>query len=294
MNNKILITGGNSFLARSYYKKYKSDYNIIKVNRNELNLNDTDAVYDIIKHNQFDIVIHCATYDPAPKNSPKDQTLVLENNLKMFVNLARCSDYYGKLIYFGSGAEFGRKHWKPKMKENYFDQNVPDDQYGLSKYLMTKYTLKSENIYNLRLFGVHGELDDWRYRFISNACCHAVFNMLISIHQNARFDFLYINDLVKIVQWFIYNEPQHKVYNVCSGKTYDYLSLARKIIDISQKNLEVVINNEGCRTEYSGDNSRLVNEMEKFEFTPMETSLEYMYEYYLKNKSIIDVSKFHY
>lgn len=294
MKKKILLTGSNGFLAKSFHEKLKDNYSVAALSRKELELNDASSVSEYICENQFDVVIHAATYDAAPKDSPKDPNMVLENNLKMFFNLTRCSDFYGKMLYFGSGAEFSRPFWVPKMSEDYFDKHVPTDQYGFSKYIMTKYSLQSENIYNLRLFGVHGKYDDWRYRFISNACCHAVFNMLISIHQNAVFDFLYINDLVKIVKWFIDNEPQHKVYNVCSSKTYDYVTLARKIIDISQNNMKVVIKNEGCRTEYSGDNSRLLNEMKVFEFTSMETSLEYMYEYYLNNKSEIDVSKFHY
>ena len=294
MNKKVLLTGANGFLARSFYQQYYSEYNITRVSRKELDLNNSDAVYDILKSCQFDVVIHGATYDAAPMNSPKDPALVLENNLRMFFNLTRCSNFYGKMLYFGSGAEFSRPFWKPRMKEDYFDQNVPKDQYGLSKYVMTKYTLKNENIYNLRLFGVHGEQDDWRYRFISNACCHAVFNMPISIHQNAVFDFLYINDLVKIVQWFIDNEPQHKVYNVCSGKTYDYISLARKINDISLKNLDPVIEKEGCRAEYSGDNSLLLSELGSFDFIPMDESLQAMYRWYEKHKNQIDPGKFHY
>ena len=43
----------------------------------------------------------------------------------MFFNLARGNDYFGKMLYYGSGAVFGRENWKPRMKEDYFDQNVP-------------------------------------------------------------------------------------------------------------------------------------------------------------------------
>ena len=72
------------------------------------------------------------------------------------------------MIYFGSGAEFSRKNWIPKMEENYYDKFVPTDQYGFSKYVMNKITEKSDNIYNLRIFGLFGKYDDWRYRFIPN------------------------------------------------------------------------------------------------------------------------------
>ncbi len=294
LKKKLLICGSNGFLAKSFYEKSHSQYSITKISRNELDLNDADSVSDLLRRNRFDVILQGATYDASPEGSPKDPRLVFENNLRMFFNLARCGDHYGKLLYFGSGAEFGRQHWKAAMKEDFFEQKVPEDQYGLSKYVMTQYTLKSENIYNLRLFGVHGELDDWRYRFISNACCHAALNMPITIHQNAKFDFLYINDLVRIVQWFIDNEPRNKVYNVCSGKTYDYITLANRIIDISQKNLDLVIEKEGCRTEYGGDNSLLLSELGSFDFTPMDESLKAMYHWYDSNKNLIDPKEFHY
>ena len=76
----------------------------------------------------YDIVIHGATYDAAPEFSDKNPNLVLEKNLRMFFNIARCSDHFGKMIYFGSGAEFNRENWTSKMKESYYNENVPIDQ----------------------------------------------------------------------------------------------------------------------------------------------------------------------
>ena len=209
----------------------------------------------------------------------------------MFFNIARCSDYFGRMIYFGSGAEFNRGNWIPRMKEDYFDKHVPADQYGFSKYIMTKYTQLSGNIYNLRLFGVFGKYDDWRTRFIPNACCHAVMDMPVRINQNVFFDFLYIDDLVKIVKWFINNEPRKNVYNVCTGKVNDFKTIAKKIIEISGKKLEININTEGLGREYSGDNTLLMNELNGFEFSSIDESIKALYDWYELNKHIIDKDK---
>jgi len=165
MNKKILITGGGGFIARSLDEYLCSSYQIDRLNRDKLDLLNTNDVFSFIKKNQYDVIIHSATYDAAPRFSIKDPKFVLENNLKMFFNITRCSEHFGKMIYYGSGAEFGRESWKPKMNEEYFDHRVPTDQYGLSKYVMTKHTLSSDNIYNLRLFGVFGEYDDWRLTY---------------------------------------------------------------------------------------------------------------------------------
>lgn len=288
---KILITGGNGFIARNLLEQLNNEDNVIPCSRKELDLLDSLKVFDYLKNHHFDVIFHAATYDAAPPHATKDPARVLENNLKMFFNLARCKDYFGKMVYFGSGAEFGRENWIPKMKEDFFDQYIPQDQYGLSKYIMNKYTQLSSNIYNLRLFAVFGKYEDWRVRFISNACCRAVFDRPIIIKQNVLFDYMNIDDLVKITRWFIKNSPPEKTFNVCTGRALDHLTLAKKIIKISGKNLEIVIKNKNPGIEYSGDNARLMNEVPGFNFRDIDNSLEELYNWYLTNKNSIDEEK---
>lgn len=295
MTKKILVTGGNGFIARSLVEKLKNDdrYHVCSFNRESLDLLDARKVLDVIKEHKFDIVIHTATYDAAPRFSTKDPKQVLEQNIRMFFNIARCSQYFGKMLYFGSGAEFGRENWVPKMTEGYFDSFVPTDQYGFSKYVMSKHAEKSENIYNLRIFGVFGEFDDWRYRFISNACCKAVFDLPVVIKQNSLFDFLYIDDLIRATEWFMENKPKKHVYNICSGLAREWKTIAEEIIDISGKNLDIDLKNEKIKVEYSGDNSLFVNES-NFRFSSFRQSLKNMYFWYLHCKKEIDPHRFEY
>lgn len=281
---KILITGGNGFIARNLFEQLKSEYNILSANRQELNLLDSLKVLDYIKKNNFDVVIHAATYDAAPKHSTKNPAKVLENNLKMFFNLVRCKDYFDKMIFFGSGAEYSREHWIPKMKEDYFDQHAPMDQYGFSKYVMTKYALSNNKIYNLRLFAVFGKYEDWRVRLISNICHNTVLDLPITIKQNKYYDFMYIDDLTRIVKWFINNKPQKKVYNVCSGDVVDFKTIVEKIVKISGKKLDIMIKTEGLGREYSGDNALLLDELKGFRFSSLDESIKALYDWHDQNK----------
>ena len=285
---KILITGGSGFIARSLCENLEESYEVVSANREMLDLLDSEKVLTFIRKNNFDIVIHTATYDAAPKTSNKDPSKVLENHLSMFSNITRCEEFFKKMIYFGTGAEFDRKHWVPRMNEDYFDKYVPDDQYGYAKYLMTKCALSSEKIFNLRLFGVFGKYDDWRYRFLPNACACAVFGQPILINQNAIYDYLYINDLIEIVRWFLENKPKKHVYNVCSGQSYDLNTLAKKVVEVSGKSLEIKIKAEGLRHEYSGDNSLLLSELKDLSLTSMDESIQDLYNWYDKNKSVIN------
>ena len=294
MNEKILVTGGDGFIAKSLYESYNEKYDVISLNRTALDLTDSPTVQNFLTKNQFDVVIHTANYDAAPEFTTKDKTKVLEQNLNMFFNIARCNKDFGKMIYFGSGAEFGRENWIPKMDEDYFDKYVPQDQYGYSKYLMTKYALLSDNIYNLRLFGLFGKHDDWRYRFIPNICCKAALGLPVVIKQNAKFDHLYIDDLIKIVKWVIDNEPIEKVYNACSGDVYDYYTLAQKVIDISSKTLDIIIEKNGLKHEYSGDNSRLTSEVNDLSFVKSDDAIQNLYHWYSHNTSVIKKELFAY
>jgi UDP-glucose 4-epimerase len=285
---KILITGSGGFAARNIHEQLKDVYTVVPQNSKELNLLDACRVSDFLKNGKFDAVLHTATHDPAPRYSTKDPSKVLENNLKMFFNVARCREHFGKLIYFGSGAEFDREQWAPKMREDYFDCHVPADQYGFSKYVMTKYALSESGIYNLRMFSVFGKYEDWRYRFISRACCCALSGVPVTVSQNVYFDYTYIDDFVRIVKWFIENEPKHKAYNVCSGDVYEYGELAEKIGEISGRKPEIIAKHGGFRKEYSGDNSRLMSEIKGFTFTPIDESIKALYRWYETNKNSID------
>ena len=58
-------------------------------------------------------------------------------------------------------------------------------------------------ILNLRVFGVFGKYEDYETRLISNIICRVIFKLPVEINQNAVYDFVYINDLVKIIEYFI-------------------------------------------------------------------------------------------
>ena len=105
------------------------------------------------------------------------------------------------------------------------------------------------------------------------------------------FDYLYIDDLIKIVNWFINNKPQKNVYNVCTGNVNDFKTLAEKIIKISGKRLDINIKTEGLGREYSGDNSLLLKELKDFEFSSIDESIKTLYDWYESNKHIIEKDK---
>ena len=104
---------------------------------------------------------------------------------------------------------------------------------------------------------------------------------------------LYIDDLAKAVKWVVGSEVKYKNYNICTGKSFSYLSLAEKIQEISGKKLEIIIENDTGEYEYSGDSSRFCSES-GIKFTNIDKALEKIYSWCEKNKDIINKKHFVY
>jgi len=288
IKKKILITGSTGFIGKNLTEQLQLNYDISSPTSKQLNLLDENQVKKYLLKNKFDLVLHCATHN-GTKVSNKDLSLVFKNNFKMFFNLARCNNLYKRMFYFGSGAEYDSRNYIPKMEEDYFDSHVPVDDYGFSKYIMAKYIKNIPNIYDLRLFGVYGKYEDWRIRFISQSICRAISDINITVNKNVIFDYLYIDDLVKIIKILIEKKDisfQH--INVCTGKTIDLISLAKIVIDISGKKLKIKIKEKGLKKEYSGDNKKLIEIIGNFKFTNYDTAINNLYSWYIKNEKIIN------
>lgn len=283
---RLLITGSNGFMGRNLCEQLASRYEILAPKRRELDLLDDEAVRRYLREHPVDTVVHSAT-TPGHRNAVPVADLAVRN-LRMFFNLARNSDCFGKLLHVGSGAEFDMRHYTPRMREEDFDRHVPVDEHGLSKYVITKYAEAArENIVNLRPFGVFGRYEDWEIRFPSNAICKALHDRSITIRQNRRFDYLFIDDFTSVVEHFIEHEARHRVYNVTPDETVELKMIAETVREIADKRLDIVIAEPGMGLEYSGDNGRLRSEIPGLRFTPMREALRRLYGWYAAKRQDI-------
>jgi GDP-L-fucose synthase len=287
----VFITGARGFVGRNLVEHLSlstTKYALFYPYHKELDLLDEEKVTDFIAKNKIDIIIHCASVGGSRKTGyDTGKAEVISTNLRMFFNLVRSTDIVRRIIFFGSGAEFGKVHYRPKMKEDCFGKHIPADDYGFSKYVCTKFIEGSRNIINLRIFGMFGKYEDHEFKFISNAIVKNLFKLPIAINQNVNFDYMYINDAVKIVESFISNDPKYKTYNLTTDKTVDLLTIAKTINETSDFKSEIIIKNPGLNVEYSGDNSRLQKEVH-FKFTPLKQAIKELYDHYRSILSTID------
>jgi len=282
----ILITGGSGFIGHNLIEYLKKTHNVFAPTHVELELTNESAVRSYFGQYKFDIVIHSAVR-PGHRNV-KDSSSQFYNNLRMFHNILRNRSFFGKLIFLSSGAVYDVSRPMVKVKESDFDIYVPCDEHGFSKYVIAKEIENLDNVVELRIFGIFGKDEDYAIRFISNAICKTLFDLPITVRQNRRFDYLYIDDLMPVVDYFINSSSAYKVYNITPDESMELAILAEKIRQVSGRNVPVVINEKKLGIEYSGDNSRLKKEIAGIKFTPIDLAIEKLYKWYVENKHLIN------
>ena len=127
----------------------------------------------------------------------------------------------------------------------------------------------------------------FRSRFISNAICKSIFGLPITMNKNVYFDYLYIDDFVEILDYFINHKTQFNTYNVCRGISVNLLTIAKKINGIAQKKSKIIVNQRGLGNEYTANNTRLLNEIGSFKFKDFDLSLIELYTWYHNNRKSI-------
>ncbi len=284
---KILVTGGNGFIGKNIRESYLSQkYTIVSPSRLELDCSDDKSVEVFFSKNAFDVIIHSAA-KAGHRNAADSNNLFLTNSRMMF-NLLKHQDSWGKLINMGSGAIYDMQNYHPRMTERHFGNHIPKDEHGYNKYIFGKLLPHLNNVYDFRIFGVFGKYEDYAIRFISNAICKVIFDLPITLRQNRIFDYLYINDLMPILEHFIENDPEEDAFNITPDKSVELLQVADLVKRISGKDIEIKVAQEGLGMEYSGDNSRLKAEIKNVVFTPIEDAVEELYDWYLKNKNSLN------
>jgi nucleoside-diphosphate-sugar epimerase len=218
---KILITGGNGYIAKSLYNGLKDKYNITLITREDFDLIDSIATYNWFKDKKFDIIIHTAVVGGS--RLKPENTSVIDQNLQMYYNLLECKDKFTKFLHFGSGAEI----------------HAQDTPYGLSKHVIRQSILDKDNFYNLRIFAVFDE-NELDTRFIKSNIKKYINKEPIEIHQNKFMDFFYMKDLVMLVDYCILNNNIPKEINCIYNNVCTLEKIAMLINELDKHKVSII------------------------------------------------------
>lgn len=280
MKKNLFITGGSGFIGRNLINGLKKNFNIFSPGHNQLELINAESVQTYIKKNKIRLIVHCANVGGARDTYSIKNALNI--NLRLFFNVARNTHLVEKIIHLGSGAEYDKKRDLVNIKESDFDQSVPHDEYGFYKYICAKYIQRSEKFVCLRLFGIYGKYENYKIRFISNSILKNLFGLPITINQNVYFHYLYVDDFVNIVNYFLNKKVNHCIYNVTPGKKIDLISIAKIINKKSDNKSKIIVLKKGLNFEYTGSNYRLMKDF-KINFTSYEEGIGRLLSFYKDN-----------
>ena len=258
---KILITGGNGFLARelAYYFTSNS-HTVITTNRSSLDPTNYENTKAFFKHIEVDALIHTAV--KGGKRGCQESMQDMIDNLAMFHNLQRFSNKYGLMFNFGSGAEFNRFKNLNMVKETEIFNSLPPDYYGLSKNLISREIVQNcDNTYNLRLFGCFGVCEDSQRLF--NTTHNRFFNNKKAVlHQDKWMDYFYAQDVARVIEYIIKNHSEQNIpkdINLCYEQKYKLSDYINKIKNLMNVDLGVIIQDDTYAYSYDGDAQRLKN-----------------------------------
>lgn len=274
---QILLTGASGFIGRHIVETLGKEYDILAPTHSELDLVLQQSVTNFLQQHPVDVVIHAANVGGTRKT--KDVQGVRETNLAMFEHLANCKQYFGRMIFFGSGAEYDKRRDLHLVKESEFGQSEPVDDYGYCKYYISKKIEEVDWAVNLRIFAMFGPYEDPEIRFISNCIQKVLRGEPITIFQNVFFDYVYVKDFMPIVRHFVEHKPQEKFYNIGTSKPRDLVSIAKVVMQTVGQEVSLEIQQPGLAKEYSCDNTRLLQEMPNLKFTNFEDSVRELVEW---------------
>lgn len=273
---KILLTGSGGFIGKNLKFYLQGKHQLLTPRSFELDLTNKEAVKEYFKTNDIDFIIHCGSIGGAREIADKDTTI--EDNLAMVDNILLNKKTETKIILFGSGAMYDKSRNLHKVKETEIGKFVPYDLYGKSKLLIYEKIKDRNDVLMLNIFACYG-YDEKETRFPSYAINQIIKGENININHNVIFDYLFVEDLEQIVEYFINNMPQDNIINITPTQSSSLLGIANIVKNISKKDININVLNPKMNNEYTGDNSLLLKNYSKIKFTSLENGLKKLYEY---------------
>lgn len=237
---KILITGGNGYIAKSLLNAYKDKYDITTITRQDFDLTDGLSTKAFFANKYFDVVIHAAI--KGGSRLEKDNGDIFYYNLLMYDNLVDCKDHFAKLITFGSGAEITQ----------------PKSPYGFSKRIIRDSILSHDGFYNLRIFAVFDENEDDR-RFIKSNIKRYLNRQPMQIFENKKMDFFYMQDLINLVRYYITFDGLPKEIDCVYEQKYSLLDISNIINETLVHKVDLIYKQEECLENYTGQYINLID-----------------------------------
>lgn len=228
---RILITGSNGQLGRSFQKILKKD--VLFVDREEMDIIDFKAVKKIVDSFKPEVIIHCAAFTNVDA-CENDSETCFKVNVGGTFNIAIASKEIGAtLVYVSTDYVFDGK------KDGFYDEQDspnPVSVYGQTKYLGEIASALNPKHYIVRTSWVFGDGKN----FIKTMLQLSLKKKNIKVVSDQIGRITYSEELAKGIIKLLGKNPKSGIYNLTgSGKSCSWADLAKEIFDIKKKKVKI-------------------------------------------------------
>ncbi|GAB6107660.1 NAD-dependent epimerase/dehydratase family protein [Fusibacter bizertensis] len=239
---KVLLTGSSGFIGKNVFNKLSTEFDFVCVSSTSSQSDrisvhkNFENIEEILSDYDFECIVHLAAVIPSSFSSATFDEVFYPNALMMdrLFNLAVHKNIktFIYLSTFGSMVDY--KNFKMK------------DYYTLSKihgeHVCSMMASKGIRAVSLRIPSPYGEysnpnnvINQFAFRALKNEDLHVYGSG--SREQN----FVYIDDIVDAIKYFILNPIESDVYEIVSSSNVNMETLARLIVKISNSSSEIII-----------------------------------------------------
>lgn len=238
---KVLIIGAKGMLGQELIREFgENGYEITAWDKEEIDITKKDQVLEKVKSAGPEIIINAAAYNAVDKIEEGDKELADAVNGYAVGNIAEAAEAIGAIIvHYSTDYVFDGKEI-----EGYKEDDTPNPQsvYADSK-LLGERQIKNKKYYLIRtsrIFGKPAKSEEAKNSFVDTMLKLAGERSSFEIVDEELSSPTYARDLAhrtrEIIEW----EKPFGIYHVVNSGSCTWYGWAKKIFELSGKNVELV------------------------------------------------------
>lgn len=232
---KILITGCNGMLGHDLQKEF-ADYDLVCVDKDELDITNFIQAEKIVKKYKPDYIINAAAYTDVD-GCETNKDVCMKVNAEGPGNLAKICKQEGiVLVHYSTDYVFNGEK-QDGYDENY-DKIDPISVYGESKALGERLIKENtDKYYILRIAWLYGKNGK---NFVDTMIDLSKNKNELKVVNDQTGSPTYTKDVAKQTRYIVDNNPDYGIYHTSNEGNCTWYDFAKKIFEI--KNINIKIN----------------------------------------------------